>query len=92
MIGKQISKYKSPMVVDYHPELEDSDNVLHEEGSQYRVIIGSLNWAITLGRFDIQYATTTMARYSMAPKVGHMQAVQRILGYLKKLQKIILDS
>ena len=52
-------------------------------------IIGSLNWAITLGRFDIQYATSTMARYNMSPKEGHMTAFQWILGYSKKTSEFI---
>ena len=46
-------------------------------------MVGSLNWAITLGRFDIQFSVTTMARYSHAPREGDLKAVIRIFGYLK---------
>ena len=83
MMNRQFPKPNSPMVLNYHPELDDSPLASNEMASKYRSMIGSLNWAITLGRFDIQYATGTMARYSMAPRDGHFKAVYRILGYLK---------
>lgn len=38
---------------------------------------------MTLGRFDIAYATSTLARYSMAPREGHLLAMKRIFGYLR---------
>ena len=50
-------------------------------------MIGSLNRLITIGRFDIQYAVTTLARYSHAPCEGHLKAVLRIRGYVKKFSK-----
>ena len=50
-------------------------------------MIGSLNWTITIGRFDIQYAVTTLARYSHAPREEHLKAAIRIFGYLKKFHK-----
>jgi hypothetical protein len=52
--------------------------------SRYRAIIGSLNWAVILGRFNVMYATNTLARFSMAPGLGHLEADKRILGYLQK--------
>ena len=72
------------MLTDYHPELDESDLVSLEDASKYRAIIGSLNWVITLGRFDVQYATSTLARYGMSPRKGHFDASLRVLGYLKK--------
>ena len=49
---------------------------------------------ITLGRFDIHYAINTLSRYSGAPREGHMEAVRRVFGYLKKFNKgrIIIDD
>ena len=88
LIGKTIATYSSPMLTDYHPELDDSDMLSQEDASKYRSFIGSLNWAITLGRFDVQYATNTLARYNMAPRQGHLDAAVRIIGYLKKTQRL----
>ena len=39
---------------------------------------------ITLGRFDIQFAISTLSQYSMAPRAGHMLALHRVFGYLDK--------
>jgi len=63
-------------------------------GSKYRSVIGSLNWILTLGRFDIAYALSTLSRYNMAPRQGHMDALKRVLGYLnvKRNGQIIIDS
>ena len=86
-------EFKTPMDKDYHAELEDSPLLDAEYHTRYRAMIGSLNWAVTLGRFDIQYAVTTLARYAHAPREGHMKAVLRVFGYLKKFQKgkLIID-
>ena len=56
--------------------------------------MGSENWAITLGRFDIQYATTCLARYNMASREGHLKAMRRGFGYLKQYPhgKIVVNT
>ena len=35
-----------------------------------------------VGRFDIAYATSSMARFSSAPREGHLQDAKRIFAYL----------
>jgi len=71
------------MIETYHPEQDDTPLLNPEGVSKYRALIGSANWIVTLGRFDIAYATSTMARYCMAPREGHLIAVKRIFGYLR---------
>ena len=88
--GKQkfeFAEFKTPMDKDYHPELDETPILDAEQHSRYRSMVGSLNWTITIGRFDIQYAVTTLARYSHAPREGHLKAVIRVFGYLKKFHK-----
>ena len=60
----------------------------------YQMLSGSAQWAVTLGRYDIQYVTNSMARYSSCPKVGHLKRVVRIFGYLKHHSKfrIVFDN
>ncbi len=62
------------MVADYCPELENSPLLDVSEVAKYQMLIGCLNWIITLGRFDVQYATSTLSRYSTCPKEGHLKA------------------
>ena len=71
----------------YHPELDDSPLCDGGKASIFRFIIESLNWIITLGRFDVQQATNSLSRFNMAPREGHFTKAVRILGYLKKLSK-----
>ncbi len=66
----------------------DQTPLLNEkQASLYRALIGSANWVITLGHFDVNYATNSLARFSMAPREGHMDAMKRIFGYLKKYHR-----
>ena len=51
------------------------------------MLIGCANWAVILGRFDICYATSTMAGFSFKPREGHMDRMLRIFGYLKHHDK-----
>ena len=64
------------------------------EITKFKSMIGSLNWILTLGRFDIAYALNTMSRYSMAPREGHMKAMVNIFGCLQSHSKgqIIIDT
>ena len=89
----ELRQYKSPMNNNYHPELDDSPFLDPLRASQYRSLIGSANWCITLGRFDIHFATSTFSRYNLAPREGHLDAMKRVFGYLKQYQKgrIIID-
>ena len=39
-------------------------NLEQEQISQYQILIGSAQYAVTLGQYDVQYATNTLARFS----------------------------
>ena len=51
------------------------------------MLIGSLNWVVTLGRVDVMFAPIILARYSHAPRKGHLKTVLRAFGYLKNHAK-----
>lgn len=79
-----IKRYKTPMPAGYHPELDQTEYLNKKHSAIFRSIIGSLNWLIILGRWDIYYATNTLGRFGIAPRSGHMRVVFRKLGYLRK--------
>ena len=89
MVGKEFNKsrWKAPFCENYHAELDQTELCTPLLASKYRSLIGSANWVVTLGRFDIAFATATLARYCMAPRIGHYEAAQRIFGYLKNFNK-----
>jgi hypothetical protein len=93
VFGTELRMHKTPMSDQYHPETDDTPLIDDRGASIYRGLIGSANWAVTLGRFDIQYATQMMSRFSMAPREGHLEAMKRVFGYLKKFPKgkIVVD-
>ena len=49
-------------------------------------MIGVLQWTISLGRFDIATAVMTMSGFRVAPRVGHLDRLKRICGYLSKMK------
>ena len=86
-------KSNIPFGEEYHPELDESELLPPQQISIYQSLIGSANWIITLGRFDIAYAINTLSRYSMAPREGHLQAMKKVFGYLRSFPKgkILID-
>eukprot|EP00957_Ditylum_brightwellii_P081171 6175231-Ditylum_brightwellii.AAC.1 len=69
---------------NYHADIDESDFEVGENMSKYCMMVGSLNWLVTLGRYDIHYTTTILARHMMMPRQGHMHAMRHIFGYLHK--------
>jgi hypothetical protein len=67
-----------------HPEVDCSDELDEEGIKRYQTMIGCLQWAVSLGRFDIQTATMTMSRFRLAPRQGHLDRLKQMYGYLKK--------
>jgi Reverse transcriptase (RNA-dependent DNA polymerase) len=87
MFGNKPKEYSSPLEKNDHPELDDSE-LLNEEGiTQYQSMVGAAQWAVSLGRFDIQTAIMSMSRYRIAPRVGHLERMKHIYGYLRRFKE-----
>jgi hypothetical protein len=84
MFGSKPKIYAAPVESGDHPEL-DVTELLGDDGiSQYMSCIGALQWAVTLGRFELLIGVTTLASFRVAPRVGHMERVKRMYGFLRK--------
>ena len=79
LLEVKLKNYGSPMEVGDHPELDESDLLYGKDISIYQMLLGCAQWAIRLGRFDIQYATNTLARYGTMPRLGHYRAYAKSL-------------
>ena len=44
-------------------------------------MVGQLQWLVTLGRLDLHAPGTTMSRFRVAPRQGHMDRLKRIYYY-----------
>jgi hypothetical protein len=64
MFGEKPStKVHSPLEKGNHPELDTSELLDQTGVQQYQSLIGSLQWAISLGRFDIATAVMSLSNF-----------------------------
>ena len=64
--------YSSPLEKGDHPELNTSD-LLYTDGIQkFQSMIGAMQWAISIGCFDIATAIMSLSSFRIAPHVGHL--------------------
>jgi hypothetical protein len=68
MFGCKPREYTSRLVKGDHPEIDTSEELDADGIKRYQTMIGCLQWAVSLGRFDIQTATMTMSCFRVAPK------------------------
>ena len=75
---------RSPLEKNGHPEQDNSELCNEEQITKYMSMIGQLQWATTLGRYDIRAHVMSMSRFRLAPKIGHQERMKRLYGYLMK--------
>ena len=73
-----------PYPAAYRPELDTSPPLGDELATRYMHLIGILRWSCELGRIDILAEVSSLATHLCLPREGHLDAVYRIFGYLKK--------
>lgn len=82
---KPKTKCKSPLEKNDHPETDISDFLEAKGIQQYQSLIGFLQRKVTLGRYNIQCAVMTMSSFHSAPRIGHLECLKRICGYLMNI-------
>ena len=83
MFGEKPStKCQSPIEYGDHPELDTSEFLDQEGITQYQSLIGTLQWIVSIGRFDVQTAVMTLSSFRAQPRRGHLERVKRIFGYI----------
>jgi hypothetical protein len=87
------SKLDAPAPSDYHPEIDQSDFFIEGDRQMYQSCIGIMRWAMELARVGLAHTCATMAKFMVAPRIGHLTAVIRTFAYVKNhLQsKIVFD-
>ncbi len=90
----QFTKAHVPFSDTYYPELDESPLCSPLDITKYKSLLGSGNWIITLGRFDIAFSISSLSRYSMAPRYGHLEALKQVFGYLRRMPdgRILIDT
>ena len=75
---------KSPLEKNDHPELDNTELCNKGQITKYMWMIGQIQWVITLGRYDILAHVMSMFRFRLVPKIGHLERMKRLYGYLAK--------
>jgi len=84
--SKPRTNITSPLEKNDHPEIDNSE-LLDEEGvQQYQSLIGSLQWAVSLGRFDVTTAVMTLSSFRAIPRRGHLERAKRVVAYLYRFK------
>jgi hypothetical protein len=68
---KPNQKHRSPLVKGDHPELDKSkflDQVSID--IYYQVLVGAIQWAISIGQWDIQSAVMSLPSFRAQPRQG----------------------
>ena len=83
-------KFSSPLEKNDHPEL-DTSKFLDKTGvQQYQSLLGSLQWAVSIGRIDITTAVMTLSSFRAVPRVGHLERAKRVVSYLVKMKNAVI--
>jgi hypothetical protein len=54
-------------------------------------MIGAPQWMVTIGRFDIFTAVMSLSSFRAEPRVGHLERLKRIYGFLSKIHHAVLQ-
>ena len=87
---ENLPQVKSPLDKNDHPELDNSDLASDDLITKFMCMVGQLQWSVTLGRYDILAHVMSMSRFRLAPKVGHIERMKRIYGYLSRTKHYAL--
>lgn len=83
LLDVSLKNHGSPMETGDHPELDETDQLCGEDITICQTLKGCAQWAVTLGRFDVQFATNTLARFGQALREGHLKRALRMFGHMK---------
>jgi hypothetical protein len=90
-----LNKFKAdtPLPTNYHPEDDQSPFLKDDEISLYQSFIGTLRWAVELGRIELTFAVSLMSRFTTAPCTDHMQKLLHMFTYIKRHldSKLVFD-
>ena len=78
-----LKKYGSPIDAGDHQEMDDTDIFPPDDIYVYQMLIGCLQWAVTLGHYDVQYAANTLVIFGQNPLDDHIKRALRVFGFLK---------
>ena len=59
----KLNNYESPMETENHPDIYESELLCQGKQLQYKMLINSAQYAVTLVQYDVQYTTNTLVTF-----------------------------
>ena len=53
-------------------------------------MIGSIQWAVSIGRLDVATAVMFLSSYRLIPRIGHTERAKRVIGYQVKMKHAVI--
>jgi hypothetical protein len=64
---------QSPLESNDHPEIDSSKFLGEDDIQKYQSLIGTMQWAISIGHFDIAVHVMMMSSFRASPHHGHLE-------------------
>jgi hypothetical protein len=81
---------ETPMNNNYTPELDVTEELVHDGVTFYQELIDVLQWATEIGRVDILLEVALLSPCSASPREGHLDQVLHIFAFLRRHPKLTL--
>ena len=81
------SRCNTPMATTYHLSEDVTKEMNAERLQLYQELIGILHRVVEIGRVDILLEVSLLSSKLAFPRVGYLQAVYRVFGYIKQVHK-----
>ena len=78
--------FRSPLADGDHPKLDTSEFLDEDDIQKYQSLVGAMQWAVSIGIFDIQIAVMSMSSFQAQPRKGHREQVKQIYGHLSRFK------
>ncbi|KAL7490750.1 hypothetical protein ACHAWT_000281, partial [Skeletonema menzelii] len=88
LFGTKPIHARSPLPENAHPELDTSEFCDEEETKIYQSLVGAVQWATSLGRFDVCVHAMTLSSFRAQPRKGHIDAMKQFYGYLSRINGV----
>ena len=84
----------APIQSGYRPKTNVCAELKADDLQYYQELIGVLRWIVELGQVDILLETSLMSAHLALPRIGHLEQVIHMFGYLKlnPKRKIAFDA
>lgn len=92
--NRGLPKVHQPLPAHYHTELDITAPPADDDINMYQSYVSILWWIFELGCLDIYVHVALMSSYLTNPRIGHLEAIYYIFGYLKTHNRstIVFDS